>query len=221
MIDAMLSNLAPHLCYGCGKIGMILCPYCANNITDEPFAGCFECGLAKDVASTHTSCHPPYQNSWCVSERRGVIERIIDAYKFEYVKSASWVLAGLLDETLPVLPDNTVIVPIPTIPKHIRQRGYDHMDLICRDLARRRGLKVERLLKRKHNSMQRGASRQQRIDQAKSAFVCSRSLDRDALYLIIDDVVTTGSTLKYGAVALESAGAKTILVAAIARQTLD
>jgi len=57
--------------------------------------------------------------------------------------------------------------------------------------------------------------------QALSAFGIHGSVDPRATYLIIDDIVTTGATIEYAALLLKEAGAKTIWVAAIARQPLD
>ncbi|MNH40046.1 DNA utilization protein GntX [compost metagenome] len=64
---------------------------------------------------------------------------------------------------------------------------------------------------------QRDANRAVRAAQAKRAFKARSSTDSHC-YLLIDDVVTTGATIKYAAKALRDAGAKDVWVAAIARQ---
>jgi predicted amidophosphoribosyltransferase len=48
----------------------------------------------------------------------------------------------------------------------------------------------------------------------------TRNINEDACYLLVDDVVTTGATIKYAAKALKDAGAGDVWVAAIARQPL-
>jgi len=69
--------------------------------------------------------------------------------------------------------------------------------------------------------MQRGAGRRTRTEQAKKAFQCATSLDPKAIYILVDDVITTGATVKYAAKTLLDAGASTVWVASISRQPLD
>lgn len=158
----------------------------------------------------------PYQKAWCVGERAETLQLLVDDFKFNNAKAAYKPLAGLLDATLPVLPETTKIIPIPTVPAHIRQRGYDHAWLIADHLAKLRGLKATvSILHRAANTTQRGNTRQDRQRQAADAFTCRTSLDASIPYLIIDDVTTTGATLRYAARALRSAGAASVWVAVV------
>lgn len=129
-------------------------------------------------------------------------------------------LASLLDSALPILPSNTVVTYVPTIAKHKRIRGYDHMKLIAKQFARTRKLSVEDLIDRKTNTVQHLANKRQRQIQAEEAYSCSEVLDSKTPYLVLDDIVTTGSTIKAATHVLERAGAQEIWVAAIARQPL-
>jgi ComF family protein len=203
-------------------MGTLLCDNCKYDITSEPYSVCINC--LRPVASTQgicKDCNVPYERAWCVADRRDQLQRLIGNYKFTNARSAYRPLADLLDSRLPELPANTIIVPIPTVSSHIRQRGYDHMLLIARRLAKKRDLKLSTVLQRATSTKQRDASRSQRIAQAKAAFSCAQPLDKDAIYLIVDDVVTTGATMKYAAQRLLDAGARTVWVASISRQPLD
>lgn len=113
------------------------------------------------------------------------------------------------------------MVPVPTIPRHIRQRGYDHTLLIARAFAKNRKLKLSKSIRRLTNDTQLSKSARERNLQARSAFEVSGEIDKDKTYLLIDDIVTTGSTVKYAAKALREAGAGDVWVAVIARQTID
>lgn len=221
MIDTLLGILAPHHCYGCDRIGTLLCVNCNYDIIMEPYDGCLACGRPAGMNGRCKRCRLPYQRAWCAAERSGVIERVINAYKFSRVKAAHVPLADLLHTVIGELPPDTRIVPIPTIPHHIRQRGYDHIKLIARRLARRRGLGVAPLLSRQTVSVQHEVGRAARLTQARQAFHVIGELDPAVPYLLVDDVVTTGATLRYAAEALHRAGAREIWVAAIARQPLD
>ncbi len=156
-----------------------------------------------------------------VGERHDALQRLVGLYKFERARQAYQVLGGLLDETLPDLPSNTIVVPVPTVASHVRERGYDHALLMARDFAKRRGLRLSNVLARATHTKQRNASAKVRDTQAKSAFYARNRLEFSATYLLIDDIMTTGATLKYATNVLKAAGASEVWVAVVARQTLD
>ncbi len=222
MIDTILSFAAPHHCSGCGISGSLLCDNCKYDITSEPFVACVACGKqAPNASGLCGDCKVPYQRAWCVADRRDHLQRLIGNYKFTNAKAAYRPLADLIHTHLPELPSSTVIVPVPTVGSHIRQRGYDHMLLIARQLGRMRHLPVDTSLRRITNTKQRAAGARQRTAQAKVAFSCSRTLDPPLTYLLIDDVITTGATVKYAAQTLMDAGATTVWVVSISRQPID
>lgn len=222
MIEKLLAFIAPHHCFGCGILGFTLCESCKYDIVSEAFSACVGCGVPiVPVTGLCAKCKYPYERAWCVADRRDQLQRLIDGYKFRNARAAYWPLADLLHLRLPDLPKETVIVPIPTISSHIRQRGYDHMLLIARQLGRFRHLPVNSLLTRATNTTQRGAKARERDAQAKAAFVCQSQLNSDAVYLLVDDVITSGATVNYAAQTLRNAGASRVWVASISRQLLD
>ena len=220
MIDTLLSAVAPHHCCGCDKIGCLLCDNCKNNIISEIKPVCLACCRSTGSMWLCGDCRVPYIRAWAVGERSGVLQRLIGDYKFQRMKSAYKILGDLLLSVLPDLPDNVIIAPVPTAASHIRERGYDHMLLIARYMARCRGLQHQRLLRRVTDTKQRQSSASQRQAQASRAFVVEGSIDPDKVYLLLDDVVTTGATIKYASRALVRAGAKNVWVIVVARQML-
>jgi len=222
MIEALLQKVAPHLCFGCGKMGTPLCDNCKYNITSEPFLGCILCGKLspEGLCAQHDV---PICKAWVVGERHTVLRRVIDAYKFENVKAASNVLVDLLDSRLPLLPADTIIVPIPTAPSHIRQRGYDHIDILARLLAKRRKMPITHILQRSSSATQHRLNKAERQSEASGAFFVSEAtgVNPDTPLLLVDDIITTGSTISSAAQVLAAAGAKTIFVATVAYQPLD
>jgi ComF family protein len=221
MFDSLLSAIAPHLCCSCGKTGAVLCDNCKYDISLEYFEGCLACGSPAAVRGVCKICITPYSRAWCVGERSGVLRDVIDGYKFYNNYAAHRDLASLLSGCIGVLPPECVIVPVPTVSSHIRQRGYDHTLLLAKRLAKLQDVAAKSLLRRKTSSTQRGQGRKKRLSQARKAFGAKGKLDQDMIYLLVDDVVTTGSTLFYAAQALRDAGAGDVWVAAIARQPLD
>lgn len=221
MIDTLLSQVAPHLCCSCGRIGSLLCDNCKYNIIDEATDDCMVCGRSADERGICKDCRVPYDKAWYVGERSGALKGLIDAYKFEYARAAHLSLAELLSDRVDQLPSNTIVVPVPTVTSHIRERGYDHTLLIARCFAKKRKLSMERVLQRATSTRQRGASREDRITQAKMAFRVKQKIDPYVPHLIIDDIITTGSIVYFAAEALRKAGARNVWVAVIARQPLD
>lgn len=221
MINYLLSSLAPHYCRACGEIGTALCDNCKYDISCEDFYACIACGQNSSLHNICINCTLPYDKAWCVGERSSTLERLIDDFKFYGVYDAHRSLGDLLLGTISQLPPETIIVPVPTVSSHVRERGYDHTALIARYMAKRRGLKMRRVLRRVTSTKQRDAGRQQRITQAKAAFAVNGEIDSSVPYLLVDDVVTTGATIYYAAATLRTAGAREVWVAVIARQPLD
>ena len=218
----LLSNaLAPHYCCSCGRIGAILCASCKYDIVSEPYEACILCNkLAKITGNLCNTCKSSFSHAWVVGNREGALKEVIDVYKFERARQAHTHLASLLDATLPVLPPDIALVPIPTITKHIRARGYDHMELITRELASKRGLAHTTALRRATTTVQQGANRRKRQEQARAAFAAC-GVEVGKRYLLIDDISTTGFTLEYAARVLREAGATDVWVAVIASQPLE
>ena len=221
MLDDILSIIAPHHCCGCDEAGSLLCANCKYNITSELKMVCSVCGRPTASTCLCGKCLVPYEKAWIVGEREGVLQRLIGLYKFERARTAYKPLGNLLLDVLPELPADTVIVPVPTTPGRIRERGYNHMLMIARYVARIRGLKCQQIIRRQTNTKQRQATAKKRDAQAKNAFFVKDKVDADTPYLILDDVMTTGATIKYASQVLRDAGAKHVWVAIIARQTLD
>ena len=219
MIDGILNLVAPHLCSGCGRVGSLLCDDCKSDITSHPFTGCIICQKqnSRGVCKSH---HLPYAKAWVVGERRDVLQRLIGSFKFLNAKSGARILAQLLDERLPAL-DNVVVVPVPTISAHIRERGYDHARLIAEQFAKIRKLPFAPVIARRSKSIQKRADRATRDRQARNAFTIIKPLKPNTTYVIVDDIITTGATLEYAAELLKRAGASSVWVAALARQPLD
>ena len=124
MFDQILSIIAPHRCYECGKTGYILCQSCKKYIIKQRFQLCILCGNLLKMGNLCDNHQQPYNMLWCFGCRRGSIAKIIDDYKFRRVQAAAGVLGDLLDSALPELPADAVIVPIPTTSRNMRRRGY-------------------------------------------------------------------------------------------------
>lgn len=126
------------------------------------------------------------------------------------------VLADLLNEVADFAQDMR-IVPLPTIMKHVRERGFDHTAKLAHYLARANGLRMAKVLVRGNNAVQVGASEEKRKEQAKTAYIVKPDIDQSENYLLLDDVWTTGSSMLAACDALQRAGCKNINVAVLAK----
>ncbi len=218
MFDSLLKIAAPHHCYGCDKIGGILCGNCKYDIISEPYTSCIVCARPSPIKGICSTCRAPYAQAWCVGEREGVLKRLIDDFKFSHVRAAADALVDILDESLPELPDGTIVVSVPTIMPHIRRRGYDHAALLAKKFAKRRQQSYRKVLGRATNTVQHGASRADRVRQAAEAFCVNERLHGLPAVLLVDDIVTTGESLGNAAKLLREAGAGTVFVGVVAKQ---
>jgi ComF family protein len=163
----------------------------------------------------------PFKKVFVVGERKKALRRLVGNYKYFSRRASAAALAQLLDGTLPtILPDDMTIIPLPTIPKHIRERGFDHTKLVVKDLARRRGMMADlRLLRRADNTSQHSAGQQLRRAQAARAFRLDLQRPVPRRVLLIDDIYTTGETTMAAARLLKKHGAKEVWLGVVARQT--
>jgi ComF family protein len=221
LLDRLLALFAPHSCKACGQLGPGLCDECAIAFTDEPPTQCLLCSSPVEDDNLCRECRTssPFDRAFVVGESAKVLKKLIYDFKFRSERGNVVSLSNLLDDIVPILPDGTVIVPIPTISAHIRQRGFGHAELIARTFARRRHLPYARLLRRENNVVMHGLKAKARHAAAETTFALNKSsrhkLPREIL--LIDDIFTTGATASTAARLLKDAGVKIINFAVIAR----
>ena len=111
----------------------------------------------------------------------------------------------------------TAMVPVPSTPKKIKKRGYNQAELLAKCAAKKLGMDVwtDALEKTAETASMRLSSGLERRNMLQGAFSVPQSACakvRDADILLVDDVVTTGSTADACAIALRDAGARSVSV---------
>ncbi len=192
-----LDLLSPHSCRGCGLTGEVLCPRCKKYILKH---------------------HQNLKGLYCIGKRSDLLAELIHDYKYNSVRALKNPLADMLDEVLPEIPGQVIVIPLPTIPRHIRERGLDHTTLIAKRLSKLRGYGMNNILTRNKNTVQVGSDRATRLKQAKDAYAIkpNAKIKKDATYLLLDDVWTTGASMKAAKEKLQQAGASKIIMCVLA-----
>ena len=189
------------------------------------------------------SCHTPFLNrypldaegrcglcrgglrrfdaAYCYGAYEGVLRQLIHLLKYGKVKTLAVPLGDLLTSALP--PDERFDA-VTAVPLHWRrewQRGFNQSDALARVLARRCEIPAVSVLKRvRATATQAGLSNSMRRRNVAAAFAPRRraaGLVTGKNILLIDDVMTTGSTAASCALALKRAGAARVVLATVAR----
>jgi ComF family protein len=142
---------------------------------------------------------------------------LIHLFKYNQVRPLAAPLGALLARAIPREHRFDVIVPMPLHWKKRWSRGYNQSELLAKEIARRWGLPVSKMVRRiKATAPQAGLSNSKRRLNVRGAFVARKGV-KGLRVLLIDDVLTTGATASACARVLKRAGASHVAVAAVAR----
>jgi competence protein ComFC len=233
LLEAAVSLLYPPSCEGCGAnvaSGQYLCAECQRRAPrivapfcercSEPFAGAIEgpfaCGNCADQTLHFVAAVTAYR-------AREIVRRLIHEFKYHqrlYLRHVigEWLAAVLQDSRLSSRGFD-VIIPVPLHPAKQRERGFNQAALLAHSLSSRMGVPVSPALERiRYTKSQTAFDRSERMENLRNAFRLRRAGDvRGLQVLLVDDVLTTGSTLSECARVLKRAGASSIYAATAAR----
>lgn len=146
------------------------------------------------------------------------LDRIIQQFKYEQQLHWQPLLSGILQQIH--LPKVQAIVPMPISTQRLIERGYNQSMILAQDLAKQLNVPIWQPVIRLHQHSQKGLSRLERLDQIQQQFKIDpqqRShAKRYRRVLILDDVVTTGSSIQALTLQLEALGCRQISAACLA-----
>jgi len=201
------------LCSGCRadlQRNLICCPRCALPL-QTPAPLCGEC----------LQSEPPFAAAFAPFVYAHPFDLLVTKLKFGRSLAAGRVLAGLwlaASNELPALPQ--MLVPVPLHPDRLRERGYNQALELARPLARvlRVPLKANLLERTRATPAQTNLDAKTRRRNMRGAFTINATgLPPAAHVALIDDVMTTGATLRECARVLKRAGVARVDVWALAR----
>ena len=196
----------------------IVAPFCEKCC--EPFAGAitgtFACGNCANQNLHFEAAVAGYR-------ARGVVRRLIHEFKYHdrfYLRHVigEWLVAALEDPRMNSH-NFDVIVPVPLHPAKQRERGFNQAAVLARILSDRMGVPMAKPLERvRYTETQTAFDRAERMRNLRRAFRLRAGMNVQGLrVLLVDDVLTTGSTLSECARVLKKAGASCVYAATAAR----
>jgi len=225
----------PSFCQLCGQLLLepeekVVCRLCLDQIDIHQGPVCRVCGRflyqGNEPDSLCLECQnslPPYELHRSLGTYAGRLKEIIILLKYKGDEP----LACSLSEHLyrhfgpqGMLTGIDLIVPVPLHRRKQRQRGFNQAELLARRLSKLTGspLGLGILIKTRNTPSQVSLEARKRASNLKGAFAVRKAdLIRKRIILLVDDVYTTGSTIKECALALKKAGAKEIRAVTLAR----
>jgi ComF family protein len=197
------------------EIKYSLCNTCRFSI--DLFTGnkCNICG--KPLISEKETCLPcrnntniPYERSFVLFPYTGKYRELLIAYKFRKNLSLAGYFAEKINEVIALNPflKDAVIVPVPPRKGKIKDNGWDQVDYLVKYIKKQSAHTVCHCLKRLKSSVQKSLTRKERIENLKERiFLCKPA---PQTVLLIDDVITTGSTMEVCAKTLKQGGTEKV-----------
>ena len=232
----LVSIIFPNRCIACSALtpqrSGPFCAVCDHSLIGPPTC-CFRCGIPiQDRGNEHTPvCGRcmirrvyPIEQSWWAFEYGGAVEQALQRLKYR----KDWSIARPLGSLwLPPKSNGNdkgawdVICPVPLHWRRRIQRGFNQATLIARVIAKRLGLPLQvNMLFRTHSTSSQVRLRaQERALNVQNAFrVPHPGAIQGKRILLVDDVVTTGATVRACARTLRRCGAASVSVWSIARR---
>ncbi len=222
--DSCVAALEPEACINCGASpvrGRPLCASCLQDMIDtvRGLAGtraitrCAKCGRplvsAKGicVSCRVLPCLSAVDSILPLFPYSATAHELLGTWKSRGNRGLTWSFAHIIHEALR-LPEfaNAVVVPVPPRPDKIRDKGWDQIEDISGALERTFGVTVYRCLTRTSRVAQKNLGRAARQQNLKGHIATIDCISFPESVVIIDDLMTTGSTIDACADALKAAG---------------
>lgn len=240
--QSLFATLFPADCRFCGaplsEISRLpVCAVCLDQIHALDAVTCAVCGdallgAAGPICGDCQLQGPPFARAEAYGSYDGGLRDLVHLLKYEHVRPAAGVLGRMLAEVLVSLLDHAgtepaVVVPVPLHRGRQRERGFNQSEEIARAAlktlrhtpsAERLELAADVLRRTRPTDSQTGLTRAQRRDNLRGAFEVARpEIIAAREVILVDDVLTTGTTASECARILRRSGASRVLVATVAR----
>lgn len=227
LANTALEIIFPPVCVGCRRVGEVLCGSCHARLKPVPEPVCSRCGRQlTDAVEQPELCQECRREPAPVTQTRAAllyrepVDTFIHRFKYDGYFAlakpfASVMVAGWPEWHIP--PD--LIVPVPLHPRRERHRGFNQALLLAKPLAEATGLAVDSAALRRvrHTIPQVGLGPNERAENVRNAFAAVSTRIKGRHILLVDDVLTTGATMRAAAEALLASGAASVSAYCLAR----
>ena len=239
VVRSVFSVFFPSDCRFCGiplvNISRLpVCRECLDSIEPIRVPQCVQCGerlLPAQLLMGDARCHgcrefePDFDRAVSCGEYAGALRGLIHLLKYDNVLPAAPVLGAKLAEAIAQLQPwgdaLPLLVPVPLHHSKRSERGFNQAELIVRSAHKHlpQPLEVASVLKRQRAThSQVGLTREERIANLRDAFrVIAPDRVKGRTVIVVDDVMTTGTTISECARVLKKAGAERVWAATVAR----
>jgi len=229
----ILDLIFPRECLECGKANTYICNQCLAKIELNKKFYCALCKRESQLGKICPACQPQtaLKAIWLAADYNNeILQELIHNFKYKYIEDLGSILASKMIEYLKInrIMENfgisakeAVFVPVPLHKKRILQRGFNQSSLLASQISNFYNTVTRGLLIRKKNTQsQINLKRNERQANLKEAFILNNfeKLENNKKIILIDDVVTTGSTLTECAKILQNAGFNDIYALVIAQK---
>lgn len=180
------------------------------------------CEICLDEINTEGLCsacldkRPEYTKLFCnyvfTSPLSALLVGLKDSNK-QYLKTH---FAQMALDTVDVLDKITLITSVPSNKKRLRKRGYNQAELIAKELSELTNIPYDSVLLRMGDTKTSTLNKAERLKSIKDQFYFKKGVFGETV-LLIDDICTTGSTLRECSFMLKKAGAKEVFCFTVAR----
>ena len=229
---SFLNFIFPKRCVNCRSFGAYICVGCFSYVSFNETGTCIVCQRPALGGLTHPVCKTRYTPDGVFSSLvyKGVVKKLV--YKFKYNPHLTDLKTVLIDlfyegviqkeDFFKSLNSSSALVPIPLHKSRSRKRGYNQSQILAQGLGRRLDIPVFEYLERvKNTKTQVGLKKEEREENIKNAFRINPSaslkvgnkelrIKNFPRVFLVDDVVTSGATLKEAAKVLKRAGVKKV-----------
>lgn len=201
-----------------------ICPPCERDFFDPTRHRCRRCALATgsnagELCGRCLAEPPSFDRTLALADYRTPVDGMVAALKFSARLSLAVFFGRLLArrETEPADPER-VVVPVPLAFEREKERGFNQSHEIARFYARAARLRLapRMLVRIRHTAAQQTLALDERRRNVRGAFAMAGKLEGRHV-IVVDDVMTSGSTLDEVARTLRAAGAESVVNRIVAR----
>ena len=227
LVGSILDWIYPPACVSCGEPGKLLCDDCFSKLPPVGAHYCSKCGKPLKEGRLCRLCNASdfsFECSRAPYLYDGPAAAMIKKLKYNGCLSLVPILSDLLKEYWDGLDWKIdLVIPVPLSEQRRAQRGFNQSELIGKAFSAKAGLTClpRALMKCRHTSTQVGLNREERRENLKGAFAAEDILVRGKRVLLLDDVMTTGSTFAECSAVLLNAGARSVNCLSVATASAE